>query len=173
MDSWKANDKHQFVDLADLTTPIESVEKALSTIQLIDPGTLDFVIDMKHIEPVQSSMEINAPSTNFNYTATVFNNVYAKCKYFQEVERQQTAPDGYVSYEDWFNYLLLMSHFGDAGVERIMRFSAMDERFDPEFTTAKINYIRASGYHTPSCHRLRFGPGQIKCGTEPMICGAG
>lgn len=152
--------------------PIESIRGGLDTIQLIDPLVVDYVIDMRHLDVQDSAITVGTPAKNFDHPPEVMNRILSKCAYFREVERQQMDEKCKVHYEDWLNYVTMFCRFGKDGVDRIMRLSALDERFDADRTINLINYMRQHGYHAPSCRRLKSGPGQICCPLDPLECGA-
>ncbi len=166
----KTGRRSQFLD--DDLAPIPDVATALDSIQTVDPVTLDYTIDMRHVSLEETRPEGLQPAKNFDHSPEVMNRILSKCWYFREVERQQIDPTCHVHYEDWWNYVLMFSRFGEAGLDRIMRFSAIDDRDDPYYTMTIVNYVRQKGYHAPSCHRLRTGPGLILCPNDPLLCGA-
>ena len=167
----KSGKHSMFLD--DNLNPITSTETALGTIEPVDPMVLDMVIDLKALTLDDApSATVNAPATKFDYPSDAMGKILTNCWYFREVERQQADAETNVHYEDWWNYLLMFVRFGDAGANRILTLSQQDPRFDFEYTVTLINYLRANGYHAPSCRRLRTGPGQIRCPFDPLECGA-
>jgi len=167
----KTGKRSYFFD-ADLR-PIHDTAAALDAIQLIDPAVTDYVIDVKHLDLSEPSIAQLTPARNFDLPTWAMERVIENCWYFREWERQQADPDSRVHYEDWWNYLLMMSRFGEAGLDRILRLSALDGRFDAHLTVATVMQIRDRGYHAPSCrNRLRAGPGLIHCPRDPLECGA-
>lgn len=152
--------------------PVPSVEAALDQIEPVDPIVLDATIDLRHLSLEEVPIGQVQPAKNFDHPIETMNRILSRCWYFREVERQQMADNCKVHYEDWWNYVLMFSRFGEAGAHRVLAFSRLDDRHDEDYTVNIINYVRQHGYHAPSCRRLRDGPGQVRCPLDPLECGA-
>jgi len=152
--------------------PIRDPMPVLLDPPLVDPTVLDFILDVRNLSLDESTCTTAKPAKNFDHPIEAMNRVLTRCWYFRELEKRQISREHQVHYEDWWNYVLMLARFGDAGFQRILQFSTLDDRYDEEYTRRTTNYIREKGYHAPSCRRLREGPGLLRCPRNPLECGA-
>lgn len=167
----KTGNRSYFLD-PDSLNPITSLETALASIRSIDPVAVDMAIDVRSLAGPSDDTRLSAPTREFNHNPELLRSVLRCCRYFRMLEHYQALPSYSVHYEDWWNLILMAARFGVAGANYADEFSQKDGRYDGEYTGHLIEYIRAHGYHAPSCRRLREGPGLIHCDKDPIHCGA-
>jgi hypothetical protein len=152
--------------------PLGDISEALDQIEEVDPLVIDIAINQHGLTFTDSQSTLATPAKNFDYPKGALAQIIRNCWYWGELERLQKTDPSRVDYPAWYNYVLMLSRFGQAGEERILQFSRLHKGYDETRTLDTINYIRQKGYHAPSCKRLREGPGSLICIKRPEECGA-